>query len=113
MGILNFIKNIFKEPEKPSEPEDLLIKDLQNWIQTKEKSIEKQDKDFSEQITNLKKELINTINKKLEELKDYNLDDKKAEERIKVISEINNEIVNNVSKTKSVKIAYPHRQIVK
>jgi hypothetical protein len=85
MGILNFIKNIFKEPEKPSEPEDLLIKDLQNWIQTKEKSIEKQDKDFSEQITNLKKELINTINKKLEELKDYNLDDKKAEERIKSI----------------------------
>ena len=86
MGILNFIKNLFNsESEKPIEPEDISLTDLPIWIKSKEQYIEKQNQEFSRQINNLKEELTNNLKEKIEELEDYNLDQKKADQRVKSI----------------------------
>jgi len=90
MTIINFIKNLFSsEQQKPTEPKDLAIQDLGPWIQSKNQELEKQDQEFSKKITNIKKELTNNLKEKLRELEDYNLDNKKADQRVKSIVEEN------------------------
>jgi len=89
MGILNFVKKFIKEEEKPKEQEKLAIDEIETWTEDKKEEVEKKDKALLKKIKNLKSELTDNLQEKLEKLENLDLGEKKAEQRIKIIVEEN------------------------
>ena len=89
MKILSFLKKFIKEEPRELEPENLNLNEIDSWIENKDQEFKTQDKNFLSQINQHKQELVANLKEKQVELEDFNLDEKKAEQRIKSIVQEN------------------------
>jgi len=85
MGFLDFLKNIFKTEEVEKEIQKVTFSELDEYINNKKIENNEKKQIFLRQITTKIKELIENLSEKSEALKEININDKKAEERVKFI----------------------------
>lgn len=87
MGFWDFFKKIKQKQEEEIEIEIEKISqnELQSWTENKKAEIEKQEETFLKEIQTKISELISELQEKNSTLKKVNVDEKKAEEKIKLI----------------------------
>jgi len=83
MGFWDFFRKKSKEEE--IEIEEIKLSELQSWMQTKKTEMKKQEKIFLDLIQARISQLIQELEEKISVLKQINVDEKKAEEKIKLI----------------------------
>lgn len=81
MGIFNWFKK--KQPEV--EAEKVKFDEIETWIKSKKSEGKIQEQDLLKQIKDKLEELTTDLNQKSEELEDFDMSKKKAEERAKLI----------------------------
>ncbi len=83
MGIFDFLKKIIKE--EPGEKEKIAFSEAENWIEQKSEKNKEQEKEILEIIKNRIDELNSKISQKIKELEEINVDEKKVEDRFKLL----------------------------
>jgi len=100
MGFFDFLRRSKKE-EIIQEPEKLHYKDIDKYVQDKKVELKKEDEEFLDKIKTINNELIFSLEEKIEFINNLDLNEKKAEEKIKTIIKGNlDNYMNEVEKLK-------------
>lgn len=98
MGIIDTIKNIFKQEEKP-EPIQIEFSNLPNFIQNKEQENQTKNQDFLNSINQLIQTLTENLGPQINILENLDISEKKTEERVKLIVKQNlDNYINHLNK---------------
>ena len=84
MGIFDFFKRKKQEFEEQTE-EKISFKEIDNWINEKKQKIKDNQKEPLQKIKENLSELLDGLDDKIEVLRNFDLDKKKAPERAKLI----------------------------
>jgi hypothetical protein len=90
--------DLFKKKTKTSEIKIINFNEIYSFVLQKREDFKKKEKNLAENINEKLFLLINELSKNIEVLKDYNLKDKKIEERIMLIVKDNKNLYSNYAK---------------
>ncbi len=85
MAIKDFLRKIFSSEQEKKENEKLRIENLEAWLKEKSGEIEKKEKEVAGLIKSNLANLVSELESKILVLERLNLNEKKAEDRIKFI----------------------------
>ena len=85
MGIFDFFKKLKKQEEVVVEVDRVKLEDLESYLGDRKEKLLGEEKDFVKKVKSMNGELIETLDGKVEELRGLDLEEKKAEDRVKVI----------------------------
>jgi len=85
MGIFNFLKKFSKKEPEIVVTEKVEFSNIKYFLENKKQQLKLQEEEFLNKFKEINNNLINSLQEKIKQLENLDLDQKKAEDRIKII----------------------------
>ena len=85
MGIFNFLKKFSKKEPEIVVTEKVEFSNIKYFLENKKQQLRLQEEEFLNKFKEINNNLINSLQEKIKQLENLDLDQKKAEDRIKII----------------------------
>ena len=85
MGIFDFIKKFSKKEPEIVVNEKIEFSNIKYFLENKKQQLKLQEEEFLNKFKEINNDLINSLQEKIKQLENLDLDQKKAEDRIKII----------------------------